>query len=157
MKKYPISSFDKYLCIKPNALMVIITLYLLKAFVITASTLVYKGDSNHLTNLFYTNKMAMSLEAATTIPVLFLLFSWYKRTPDASRMVRTIWRNGKILIMTTALLQLCIISSPLWLTTSNIMTRSSWIQLFLYISIILITSISTYFRDCFSDFPEHNQ
>ena len=138
--------------------MAFITLFLLKPFLIAASSIIYKGDSNSLMNIFYTSKLIMSLEAAAAIPVLFLLYAWSKRMPDASRMVQYLWLNGKALIITTAFLQLCITSSPLWLSIDdNIMAHSSWIQLLLYILIILITIISTYMRYCFSDFPEQNK
>ena len=157
VKNYPISSFNQYACLKPNALMAIITLYLLKPFLIAASSVVYKGDSSSLINLFYTNKLTISLEAAATIPVFFLLFAWTRRAPGATKLVQYIWRNGKILIITTAFLQLCVTSSPLWLPVRSIMTRSSWLQLLLYISIIITTILSTYMRDCFADFPEYNQ
>ena len=157
MKSYPISSFNKYVCLKPNALMAIITLYLLKPFLLTVSSVIYKGDSNSLINIFYTNKLIMSLEAAAAIPVIFLLIALSRRAPGAGKMIHYLWMNGKTLIITTAFLQLCINSSPLWFSINNIMTRTSWIQLLLYVSIIIITIFSAYMRDCFSDFPKHSQ
>jgi len=157
MKKHPISSYNKHLCLKANGLMAIITVYLLKPYLIAAASVIYKGDSNALINIFYSNKLIISLEAAAAVPVIFLLFAWVRRNPDATKMIRYLCRNGKILIMTTAFLQLCITSSPLWLPINNVMTHISWIQLLLFLSIIIITALSTYMKDCFSDFPEHNQ
>lgn len=157
MKNYPISSFNKYICLKPNALMLIITLYLLKPFLITASSVIYKGNSSSLISIFYTNKLILSLEATAAIPVIFLLIALSRRAPGAGKKIQYLWMNGKTLIITTAFLQLCITSSPLWFSTNNIMTRTNWIQLFLYVSIIIITIFSAYMRDCFSDFPKHNQ
>ena len=155
-KNYSISSFNKYICLKPNALMAIITLYLLKPFLITASSVVYKGNSSSLIGIFYSNKLIMSLEAAAAIPVILLLIALSRRAPDASKMIQYLWNNGKILIITTAFLQLCITSSPLWFSVNNIMTRTSWVQLFLYASIITSTICSAYMRDCFSDCPQHD-
>jgi hypothetical protein len=87
MKNYPISSFNQYACLKPNALMAMVTLYLLKPFLIAASSVVYKGDSSSLINIFYTNKLTISLEAVATLPVFFLLFAWTRRAPGATKWV----------------------------------------------------------------------
>lgn len=157
MKNYPISSFNKYICLKPNVLMAMITLYLLKPFLITASSVIYKGDSNSLIYIFYPNKLIISLEAASAIPVILLVFALSRRAPGASNIIKYIWRNGKTLIITTAFFQLCITSSPLWMSVSNIMTLTSWLQVFLYVLIITTTLFSTYMRDCFADFPQSNQ
>lgn len=156
MKKYNISNYNKHICLKANGLMIVIILYLLKPYLMLAASIVYRGN-NSVIDALYPNKIIVSLEAAAAIPVIFLLFAWLKRAPDATRMVRILCKNGKILIIATALLQMGAISSPLWLPSSAVMTRASWVQLIIYLLIITATTFSTYMRDCFADFPEHHQ
>lgn len=120
-----------------------------------AASIVYRGN-NSILDVVYPNKLIVSLEAVAALPVIFLLYAWIKRVPDASRLIRTLCNNGKILIIATALLQLGATSSPLWLPINAVMTRTGWIQLFIYFLIITITIFSTYMRDCFADFPEHH-
>lgn len=121
-----------------------------------AASIVYRGN-NSVIDALYPNKLIVSLEAAAAIPVIFLLYAWVKRVPDATRMVRILCDNGKILIVTTATLQLGATLSSLWLPTNAVMTRASWVQLIIYLLIITTTIFSTYMRDCFADFPEHHQ
>ena len=156
MNKYPISSYNKYICLKASSLMVLISLYLIKPYIIASASVVYKGSNSPL-DVFYPNRLIVSLEAAAAIPVLILLYAWTRRAPDASNMIKNICKNGKSLIITTASLQLCVSSSPLWLSTNGTMTRIAWIQALLYLLIILITALSIYMRDCFADFPESKQ
>lgn len=153
MKKYAISNYNKHICLKANGLMTVISLYLLKPYLIAAASVVYRG-SNSALDTFYPNKLIVSLEAAAAIPVIFLVFAWARRAPGAAKIIKYLCRNGKTLIMTTAFLQLCITSSPLWPQIDNTMTRLGWIQLLLLLLIIVVTALSTYMRDCFSDFPE---
>ena len=157
MKKYPISSYNKHACLKMNGLMIVITLYFLKPYLIIAASIIYKGRSGALINAFYSNKLFMTLEAVAAIPVILLLIAWSKRVPDATNVVKYLCRNGKMLMLLTASLQLCITSSPLWLPVNNAMTRTSWIQLILYLLVILTLVFSRYMKDCFADFPEKNQ
>lgn len=156
MKRYPISKYNKYICLKANAVMAVIALYLLKPYLIAAASVIYRGHNSAL-NVFYPDKLIASFEAFAAIPMIFLLYAWTRRAPDATKMIQYICRKGKILIMTTAFLQLCATSIPLWLPVNYVMTRSSWVQLSLCILIIIITAFSTYMRDCFADFPEHHQ
>ena len=152
--KYQISSYNKHACLKPNDLMLIVGLYLLKPYIIAAASVTYRKDRSAIANIFYADKIIISYEAAAAIPLLFLIYAWTRRTPTATPLVKNIWRNGKKLIMTTAFLQLCVASLPLWLLTEISMTRISWVQLFLYVLVLFVSYFSTYMEDCFNDFPE---
>lgn len=157
MAKYPISNYNKYVCLKADSLMLIITLYLLKPYILEVISIANRKDRSAIINMFYAEKLFLSLEAAAAIPLLFLVYAWTRRVPGASKLTQKIWSKGKYLIIVTAFLQLCITSSPLWLPIDNSMTPTSWIQSFLYLSIMIITPLSRYMKDCFSDFPELSQ
>ena len=137
--------------------MIIITLFLLKPYIIGLASVAYRRDRNALIDIFYTDKLIISFEAIATIPLLFLIYAWIRRAPAATQIIKNIWKNGKQLIMATAFLQLCVTSSPLWLPIDSVMTRTSWIQLLLYLLVLIITPLSAYMRECFADFPEINQ
>ena len=157
MTKHPISSYNKYICLKVNGLMIAISIYLLKPYIIEIASIANRKDRSELVNLFYADKLQLSLEAAAAIPFLFLVYAWTRRTPGASETVQKIWSKGKSLILTVAFLQLCVISSPLWLQLDTSMSKLSWIQSFIYILVIAVTYYSTYMRDCFADFPESDK
>ena len=157
MEKYPISSYNKYVCLKPNALILMICLFLLRPYALEILSIANIKDRSALINMFYTDKLLLSFEAAAAIPIIFLVYAWTRRSPDASEFTKKIWRYGKQLIMATTCLQLCIVSSPLWLQIESHMTRFSWVQLLICLSILLITPFSRYMRDCFADFPESDQ
>ena len=156
MKKHPISSYNKYICLKADGVMAIFCLYLIKPFIIAASSAISAGKISAI-DVLYPGKLFISLEAAAAIPVLLLLYAWSRRAPGASETIKLLCRKGKSLIITTAFLQFCIISSPLWLPLNNTMTNIDWIQVFLYLLIILTTIFSIYMKDCFADFPESDQ
>jgi len=151
MKKYPISSYNKHICLKANELMLLISSYLLKPYIIAVASIAYMKDRNAIINIFYPDKLIVSFEAIAAIPLLFLIYAWIRKNNNATPMVKKTWKNGKYLIETTAILQLCVTSSPLWLKSELTMTYSSWIQVSLYILIIFITPLSSYMRDCFAE------
>lgn len=155
-KKYPISSYNKHICLKANELMLISCVYLLKPFIIEISSLANKKDRSELVNLFYADKLQLLYEAIAAVPMMFLFYAWINRTLDASNFVEHIWRNGKAIIYVVSLLQLSIAMSPLWLQLEDGMTMFDWIQCVIYIGIILTIYKSVYITDCFADFPENS-
>ena len=156
MKKYSIENYNKHVCLKVNGLMLLISLYLLKPFIIAAATIVYRGEGIELRAIFYPDKMIISFEAAAAIPLLFLIYAWIKKNHHSTQMIKTIWNNGRQLIMITAFLQLCAVSTPLWPGKEINMTNSSWGQLVVFLLILVVTPFSGYMKDCFADFPEQH-
>ena len=153
MAKYPISSYNKYVCLKANDLMIIISLYLLKPFIVAIASITYRKDRSAIINMIYPEKIFISFEAAATIPLLFLIYAWTRRAPGASQLTKKIWSNGKKLIIMTAFLQLSATSILTFLWTDSKLTYISWIQIILYLAVIAATYVSRYMTDCFCDFP----
>ena len=133
--------------------MLAISLFLLKPYIIAIASVAYRKDRSAIVELFYSDKMFISLEAAAAIPLLFLVYAWTRRSPDASSFTRKIWHIGKLLIITTAVLQLSITVSPIFLSGLAAMTKIAWAKLVLYIAVIVATWFSRYMADCFADFP----
>lgn len=160
-KKYAISSYDKNVCLKLNGMMWLIFLFILKPYVIALSTVANSlfsitSSSNRmpLITMFYPDKGTMLLNIIAGAPVVFLIFAWFKKKPDSPEFIRFIWKNGRNLIAISAILNVCIIISPLLFgAESNIMT-SAWVQLLISVLIVIIVYNSSYIKDCFLDFPE---
>ena len=136
--------------------MLLISLFLLKPYIIAIASIAYIKDRSAIINLFYTDKIFISLEAMTAIPLLILIYAWTRREPGASNTIKNIWHRGKLLIITSATLMFCVTSSPLWLPTENRITNIDIIYLVLYTLVIIITYFSRYMMDCFADFPVNN-
>ncbi|MFK5947573.1 MAG: DUF2919 family protein [Methylococcales bacterium] len=157
MNKYPISSYNKYICLKANDLMVLITLYLLKPYIIALASITYRKDKTAIIHLFYPDSIFIFLEMFATIPLLILIYAWTRRVPRASNKIKLTWINGKKLIISTAFFQACILSSPLWFPSSEAMTNTHGLLLILNIIIMIIVFFSKYMDDCFADFPEDSK
>ena len=157
MNKYPISSYNKYVSLKVDGIMLIIGLYLFKPYFLAIVSIAYRKDRSAIIHMFYPDELLVTFEAVAAIPMLFLVYAWSRRNPEATPMVKNIWNRGKELIIMTAFFQLCVTTSSLWLPIDHVMTRTDWVQVMICLSIIIITPFSTYMRDCFADFPEKDQ
>ena len=160
-KQYSISSYDKNVCLKINAMMWLIFMFILKPYVIALFTVlntIFSATSSssnmgQLMNMFYPDKGTMLLNIIAGIPVIFLLYAWLRRKPESPKYIKFIWSSGRNLIAISVILNVCIIISPqLFGAVSNIMT-SAWVQLFINVIIVIILYSSSYTKDCFADFP----
>jgi peptidoglycan biosynthesis protein MviN/MurJ (putative lipid II flippase) len=131
-----------------------IFVFLMKPFLLALFSIVNRKDRSAIINMFYPDKIILSSEALAAIPVFFLMLAWLKRSSDALDKYRVIWKNGKRIIIGTAILQLLVTTSPFWLLVDADMTRYSWAQAAIYVFVIMYTIFSTYMTDCFDDFPE---
>ena len=155
-KGYPISSYDKNLCLKPNITMWLIAAFLLRPYVVSALSLVNKRDRMELINIFYSDKLALSLGAFAGIPAALLVYAWLKRSPEASGFIRRLWENGRVLLASSAILSAGIILFiPYLLETIHHVTVYDWAQLLISVAIVLILYTSSYIKDCFADFPDN--
>lgn len=154
MSKYPISSYNKHVCLKVNESMLMVFIFLMKPYILSLFSVVNRKDRMAIINMFYPDRIILSLEALTAVPVVLLMIAWVKRSPGAADKFRVIWKNGKKIILVTAILQLLITTSPFWLLSDVKMTLYSWGQAAAYVLIIVFTAYSTYMADCFDEFPE---
>jgi len=153
--KYPISSYNKYICLKIDGTMWLILLFILKPYFITLFSVANMGDRMQLITMFYPDKLVLSLGAFAGIPTALLIYAWVKRMPGASNYIRRIWKNGRSLLAISAILNACIILGPQLLGTVYKITVSGWVQLLINILIVIVVYKSPYIKDCFSDFPEN--
>ncbi len=155
MSKYhSISRYDKNLCLKPNVTIWLVTLFLLRAYIILILSVVNMKDRTGLIDLFYPDRLAMSLAALAGIPAALFVYAWIKRKPGAPRHVRTIWGKGRAFLVVSALLSACVIFVPLWMGKVHAIYPRDWVQFAITVLIVIAVYSSSYIRDCFNDFPD---
>ena len=158
-KLYTFSDYDKYMSLKPNFDMWLIVLYFLRPFILQISSIQMgrgaKSDSvSGLKDLVYPNDFGLFIAFAATIPVLLLMFSYAKRKPGASRLVRKIWHGGRTLLLVTAVLNVVIIFVPFMLDLTHSINMLGWGQLAIALYIIFYLTTTQRVKDTFADFPK---
>jgi hypothetical protein len=92
---------------------------------------------------------------AVQAPIVLLLFAGFQRVPSAGRWVREVWRQGRAIVVLTALLNLGWTARLLWLSDS----WSLWPELFLGSCVLIDLAIALavlrdrFFAQLFSEFP----
>ena len=150
---HAISCYDKNLCLKPDATMWLIFLFLSRAYVILILSIVNMSDRTGLIDLVYPDRLTMSLGALAGIPTALLVYAWVKRTPGAPPYVRNIWGKGRVFLVVSALLNACVVFVPFWMDTAHAIPAGNWIQFAIALLIVIVVYSSSYIRDCFNDFP----
>jgi len=153
-KHYPISSYDKYLALKVSPVMWLIFLFLLRPYVVFIGSITNRKDKMMIIDLFYPDKLTLSLGAFAAVPAALLIYAWTRKNPDASPFIRRVWNNGRILLAATAILNAFVVFVPLWLGKVYKLTAFGWGQLLISLLIVLVLYKSQYIKDCFGDFPE---
>lgn len=153
-KHHSISSYDKNLCLKPDITMWLIFLFLSRAYVVLIMSVANMRDRTGLIDLFYGDRIAMSLGAVAGAPAALLVYAWLRRKPGAPPFVRNIWTRGRLLLVVSALLNAGVAFMPLWMGTRHSLLTEDWIQLAVALMIVPVIYTSSYIRDCFKDFPD---
>ena len=159
---YPFTAYDKYMSLKMDSNMWLIMVYFLRPFILKISTIQMgrggvKSDSvRGLKDLVYPNDFGFFLAFIATIPVLILIFAYAKRKPGAADYVRTIWRNGRKLLVAAAVLNVIIIFVPFLIHLTHSINVYGWGQLAVAIGIIVYLYQSKRVTDTFADFPKES-
>ncbi len=155
-KYYPITSYDKYVSLKVSRSMWLMFLLLLSPYLVLFASITNRKDKMQLINMFYSDRLSMSLAAVAGIPAALLVYAWMKRNPEAPPFVRKVWRNGRLLLAISAALSALVVFVPLWLGAVYKVTLYGWGQFFISLLIVIVVYRSQYIKDCFSDWPEKN-
>jgi hypothetical protein len=159
---YPFAAYDKYMSLKLDSNLWFIIVYFLHPFILKASTIQMgrgaKSDSvSGLKNLVYPNDFGFFLAFVATIPVLLLVFAYAKRKPGASELVRSLWRNGRNLLVAAATLNIIVVFVPFLANITHSINIYGWGQLALAVAIIIYLYSSKCVTDTFADFPEETE
>lgn len=159
LKVYGFSDYDKNLALKIHMDLWLVIIYLLRPIVLMISAIrMGRGDSGvtgagGLRDMVYPDSFSLFLGIAAAIPVFIVLFAYMKRKPDASDLIRKIWRHGMLILMGSALLNIVIVFLPLFLHTVGSINVYGWGQLGIALLIIGYLYSSERVKDTFADFP----
>ena len=160
---YPFSAYDKNMSLKLDSNMWLIIVYFLRPFIMKVSTIqmgrggVKSGSVSGLKDLVYPNDFGFFLAFIATIPVLILILAYAKRKPGAADYVKSIWQNGRKLLVAAAVLNVIIIFVPFLIHITHSINVYGWGQLAVAIGIIVYLYRSKRVTDTFADFPKESE
>ncbi|HWP00060.1 MAG TPA: DUF2919 family protein [Methylococcus sp.] len=141
--------YDDHLCLKVPFALVVSILYLSRHLILPLVVFATARKTGTGDLMYLIGEAHAWIFLLASVPAAFLVLAWARRTPAAGAMVRRIWRSGRWLLVTSALLDLGL---RLWLTSDFL--RGFTIAAVLldgYIMIYLFMSPRA--RDVFRDFP----
>lgn len=153
-KRYSISDYDKQLTLKVELGLWLTMLFLLRPFVIPILSIVNINDRMELINFVYPDKLDMVLTTIAAIPAGFVIYAFINKKSEASDFIRKVWRNGRYILIVSAVMNIAIIFVPLLLEVKHKIDMISWLQLTVSAAIIVYLRFSQRVRDTFLDFPE---
>lgn len=143
--------YDKDYTLKLSPLLWIIILYSLRHFIIVGLSFLPR-----LHEVAFLREQVEPVMLASNIPVLMLIIAYARRQPDASAIVRYIWKNGRILISASVVLHLITLCIVEWSLLTHLRPDnfSSLINTVAIDACILVYIWrSKLARDIFADFP----
>jgi hypothetical protein len=153
-KRYEAWNFDDYFCLKPPAVLIGAIIYLCRSFVLLAIYMLgsVKGTTSNMGVLLQGGDHPSSL-AITALPALMVLIALTRRSPNGGRIPRSIWKRGRALLATSALLEIGI--GVFYLATLTVGETPSLAVAFLFVDVYILFYLlfSKRVKDTFSDFP----
>jgi len=154
---YDFRDYDKYLALKLSAGVWLVIAYLMRPYIVLiASFRMGRGgsqDEKGIRQLLYPDDFSLMLGIVVTMPVLILMFAYMKRKPSAGTFIRALWRNGKNLLGSAAILNIVIVFVPIMTEVISRIHAAGWIQIGVSIVILGYLFTSQHVKDTFADFP----
>ncbi len=158
-KKYSISDYDKYVCLKPGFKIWLVIVYFLHPYILFLSTIqMGRGQKNAsvswLKDTLYPDDFGFFLACIVALPVISLIIAYIKRKPGASAFIKKLWRNGLKILISVAVLNIVILFVPTKSGATYHITTIYMVQLVIAVIIIIFLYSSKRVKDTFADFPE---
>lgn len=153
-RPYGAREYDEHFALKLNLATWLIIAYIMRPFVIYIASISNKTDRFGLLNLTYPDHVSALISGAAAVPTVILLFAWIKRTPSAGTRIRAIWRNGRLLIALSLLINIGSLAVP-WRFTASI-PNLSIVHITLCCIMLYYLFRSSRVADAFADFPSSN-
>jgi hypothetical protein len=154
-EKYSFKDYDKYFSLKLCTGLWLAVFYFMHPYLLLLSGLQVKNrDAAALKNMIYPDNFSMVIAILATIPALFFIYAWARRSPGGSALVKFIWRNGSMVLTLAALLNIATVFMPLLLGSGHRIQIVGWVQVGISSVIIIYVQFSRRVRDTFADFPE---
>lgn len=144
--------YDEHLCLKPPLGFWLCLLFLLRPFVVFLASVSNSTDRFGMLNFIYPDHRWAMIHAAAALPALALVLTYTRRAPAASQFFRRLWRHGRALLATSALLNLAFLgAAPIMLQQKfTAIIGLQWVLSFVVLYYVLR---SRRIVDCFAEFP----
>ena len=160
--KYSISDYDKNASLKISSELWLAIVYFLHPFLLVISTKqIGRGAKNSnvklLKEAMYPDDFSLFIAIIAALPAILVIFTVFKRKPEASDLIKKLWRNGANFLTAGAIISITTLIKPLMQSNLNHLTMldlTHWIQLVIAISILLFLHTSQRVKDTFADFPQ---
>ena len=157
-KKYSISDYDKYVCLKPGFKIWLVIIYFLRPYILFVSAIqmgfgTKNANVSGLKDAFYPDDFGFFLACIVALPVILVIIAYVKRKPGASEFIQKLWRNGLKLLTSVAVLNIVILFVPGKLGSTYHITMIDKVQLVIAVVIIIFLYSSKRVKDTFADFP----
>jgi len=149
---YQPDDYDEHLCLKLPLGFWLSVLFLLRPFVVFLASVSNSADRFGMLNTIYPDHRGAMSHAAAAIPAFALLLIYTRRAPTAGELLRRLWRHGRALLATSALLNLAFLgAAPIVLQQK--MTPIIGLQWVLSFIVLYYLFRSQRIADCFAEFP----
>lgn len=101
---FPLDQYDKDFCLKVNFFTMAVMLVCCKSVLITIAAIMAQKGSGAIVHFFFFDKTRLQQSLAAAVPALLVVITWGYRHKGAHRIHRIIWRYGKLLLLTSALI-----------------------------------------------------
>ena len=149
---YPAHRYDEHLVLKVPPLLWLTMLFLVRhVILIFLSYLPRTGDA-----MTYLRDLVDPLFLLSDLPAALVLFAAVRRKPGAMDWICAIWRNGRPLLATAALLYLVLLAVTLMTSARSLLSvvnEALILSVFLHLAIIAYLKRSPLVRGVFAEFP----
>ncbi|MBM08837.1 MAG: hypothetical protein CMF69_04565 [Magnetovibrio sp.] len=151
--KYDYIRYNHYLVLRPNVLLKLILCFLCKdvfLILVIGASAFKGGGGGSLSDLM---DLVRPIFFLANIPTLAVLYAWSARRPNAPSLPRSIWKNGRSLILLSLALYVFLLLFERGWSISSLSTVD-WCAVAINIIIAGYILLSNLVRDIFSQFPE---
>ena len=161
---YDFRDYDKNLSLKLSIELWLVAAYLMRPYIALISTLrMGRGGAKGIEGvdgfkrLLYSDDFSLALGIAATVPVILFFFALMRRKPGAGAFVRSVWRNGRILLAIAAVLNIIIVFVPIMTGVIARIHTAGWVQVVVPVIILAYLFTSRRVTDTFADFPKEQE
>lgn len=153
MRKYDYLSFNRYDVLRPNWLFWLVAVFLSRHLLLLFLLGVSHGRTGGGPANPALGALIDPLFFVSDIPALAVLAALCARLPSGGKAVRCLWRNGRVLMLTSCALYLVLLFRQLGLDVAAY-HPVTWCMIALTVLVAAVLARSEYLEDLFAGFPE---
>lgn len=151
---YPDSAYDQYLTLKPPLPLWLATWFLARAITLPLCMgVAHVAGVNDAALRVMRQAWSFDFSMVPALAAATLLYLFIRRVPTASQGVRWLWSRGRVLLVTSAILDIAAGSIIGWAREFNDTSLMTCIGMSIDLVIIGYGLVSERVRDTFADFP----